>query len=182
MAGSLKNADVASTAVVDMKDEELVKPKHIEETVHKPESIQSMTDEELLVLKKKMVRKMDIVIMYVGKPNSSTNCERRPKNFFGVLTESFADRPIMGILYILNYVDRSALAATKVYGIMEDLNMSTSDFATAISILFGRFPRRQRLCCELLNHANLASIVGYIPFQIPSNLIMTKITRPGLCE
>ena len=64
----------------------------------------------------------------------------------------------MGILYILNYVDRSALAATKVYGIMEDLDMTTEQFATAISILF----------------------VGYIPFQIPSNLIMTKITRPGL--
>lgn len=43
----------------------------------------------------------------------------------------------MGILYILNYVDRSALAATKVYGIMEDLGMDTAQFATAISILFG---------------------------------------------
>lgn len=43
----------------------------------------------------------------------------------------------MGILYILNYVDRSALAATKVYGIMDDLHMTQSQFATAISILFG---------------------------------------------
>ena len=43
----------------------------------------------------------------------------------------------MGILYILNYVDRSALAATKVYGIMDDLNMNSAQFATAISILFG---------------------------------------------
>lgn len=34
-------------------------------------------------------------------------------------------------------VDRSALAAAKVYGIMDDLHMSTNDFATAISILFG---------------------------------------------
>lgn len=46
----------------------------------------------------------------------------------------------MGILYILNYIDRSALAATKVYGIMDDLDMSTQDFATAISILFGMPP------------------------------------------
>ena len=45
----------------------------------------------------------------------------------------------MGILYILNYVDRSALAATKVYGIMNDLGMSQSQFATAISILFGKY-------------------------------------------
>lgn len=43
----------------------------------------------------------------------------------------------MGVLYILNYVDRSALAATKVYGIMEDLGMDAQQFATAISILFG---------------------------------------------
>ncbi|KAH8881032.1 MFS general substrate transporter [Thozetella sp. PMI_491] len=98
-------------------------------TVPKPESIASMTDEELRQLEVSMVRKLDFVIM-----------------------------PIMGILYILNYVDRSALAAAKVYGIMGDLNMSTNDFATAISILF----------------------VGYLPFQIPSNLIMTRIPRPGL--
>ncbi|CAD0092582.1 unnamed protein product [Aureobasidium vineae] len=49
------------------------------------------------------------------------------------------------------------LAAAKLQGIMEDLNMSTTDFATAVSILF----------------------VGYLPFQIPSNLILSSITRPG---
>lgn len=36
--------------------------------------------------------------------------------------------------------------------------MSTQQFATAISILF----------------------VGYLPFQIPSNLIITRIPRPGM--
>lgn len=41
---------------------------------------------------------------------------------------------------------------------MEDLHMSTQQFATAISILF----------------------VGYLPFQIPSNLIITRIPRPGM--
>lgn len=41
---------------------------------------------------------------------------------------------------------------------MEDLNMTTQQFATAISILF----------------------VGYLPFQIPSNLLITKVPRPGL--
>jgi hypothetical protein len=24
--------------------------------------------------------------------------------------------------------------------------------------------------------------VGYIPFQIPSNMIITKVSRPGLCK
>lgn len=66
----------------------------------------------------------------------------------------------MGVLYILNYIDRQNLAAAKLQGIMEDLNMTTQDFATAISILF----------------------VGYLPFQLPSNLIISRLTRPGLCE
>ena len=66
----------------------------------------------------------------------------------------------MGVLYILNYIDRQNLAAAKLQGIMEDLNMTTQEFATAISILF----------------------VGYLPFQLPSNLIISRLTRPGLCE
>lgn len=66
--------------------------------------------------------------------------------------------PTIGILYILNYIDRQNLAAAKLQGIMEDLDMSTEQFATAVSILF----------------------VGYLPFQIPSNLIITKISRPGM--
>lgn len=74
----------------------------------------------------------------------------------------FTDDPpslSIGILYILNYIDRQNLSAAKVQGIMEDLNLTTEQFATAISILF----------------------VGYLPFQIPSNLLITKISRPGLC-
>ncbi|KAJ3550212.1 hypothetical protein NM208_g92 [Fusarium decemcellulare] len=119
---------ISDELVVDHHDPQDAKPGHAGGIVM-PESLQGMSEAERGELERKMVHKLDAVIM-----------------------------PIMGILYILNYVDRSALAATKVYGIMEDLNMSTAEFATAISILF----------------------VGYIPFQIPSNLIMTKITRPGL--
>lgn len=102
---------------------------NLEHVIPKPESIRDMSPEELQRLETRMVRKVDMVIM-----------------------------PIMGVLYLLNYVDRSALASAKVYGIMTDLNMTTNDFASAISILFA----------------------GYIPFQIPSNLLMTKISRPGL--
>lgn len=51
-------------------------------------------------------------------------------------------RPIIGCLYILNYIDRQALAATRVYGIMEDLGMTEAQFATAISILFGKSESR----------------------------------------
>ncbi|KAI1214722.1 major facilitator superfamily domain-containing protein [Annulohypoxylon truncatum] len=135
MAANEKTHDNDATRIASVGDEDLIKYdlEHSEvatqHVVEKPESIRNMSAEEIKKLETKMVRKMDCVIM-----------------------------PIMGILYLLNYVDRSALAATKVYGIMEDLGMSTTDFATVISILF----------------------VGYIPFQIPSNLLMTKIRRPGL--
>lgn len=66
----------ASTAHTDPPmDVDMVKAEaqHTEDAVPKPESIRNMTDEELQVLRTKMVRKMDAVIM-----------------------------PIMGILYLLN--------------------------------------------------------------------------------
>jgi len=62
------------------------------------------------------------------------------------------------VLYILNYIDRQNLAVSKLQGIMTDLNMTTQQFATAISILFA----------------------GYLPFQVPSNWIVSKVPRPGL--
>ncbi|KAI9152345.1 transporter [Paramyrothecium foliicola] len=94
-----------------------------------PQSLLHLSQDEIDKLNKKLVRKIDLIIL-----------------------------PIIGILYILNYIDRQNLAAAKLQGIMEDLNMTTQQFATAISILF----------------------VGYLPFQIPSNLIIAKISRPGL--
>ena len=63
--------------------------------------------EPLDVDEKKLVRKLDLFIL-----------------------------PTIGILYILNYIDRQNLSAAKLQGIMEDLNMNEQQFATAISILF----------------------------------------------
>ncbi|KAF2641944.1 MFS general substrate transporter [Massarina eburnea CBS 473.64] len=94
-----------------------------------PESLREFSEEEIKVLNKKLVRKIDTIIL-----------------------------PIISILYILNYIDRQNLAAAKLQGLMEDLNMTTQQFATAISILF----------------------VGYLPFQIPSNLLIARIPRPGM--
>jgi MFS family permease len=94
-----------------------------------PESLRNMGDEEIKSLSKKIVRKVDLLVL-----------------------------PTIGILYILNYIDRQNLAAAKLQGITEDLHMSTEQFATAVSILY----------------------VGYLPFQIPSNLLITKMARPGM--
>ncbi|KAJ5999586.1 hypothetical protein N7451_007396 [Penicillium sp. IBT 35674x] len=94
-----------------------------------PETLRDLSDQEIKDLNAKLVRKIDRLVL-----------------------------PTIGVLYILNYVDRQNLAAAKLQGIMEDLNMNTEQFATAVSILF----------------------VGYLPFQIPSNLLITKISRPGM--
>lgn len=94
-----------------------------------PDSLRDIDPSELKALNKRLVRKIDLVIL-----------------------------PAIGILYILNYIDRQNLAAARLQGITEDLNMTTQQFATSISILF----------------------VGYLPFQIPSNLLITKIPRPGM--
>ncbi|OJJ02696.1 hypothetical protein ASPVEDRAFT_193725 [Aspergillus versicolor CBS 583.65] len=94
-----------------------------------PDCLRALSEDEMKALNRKIVRKVDLVVL-----------------------------PTIGILYILNYIDRQNLAAAKLQGIMEDLNMTTQQFATAVSILF----------------------VGYLPFQIPSNLLITKIPRPGL--
>lgn len=94
-----------------------------------PDSIRELDPDDAARIEKRLVRKIDLLIL-----------------------------PTIGILYILNYIDRQNLSAAKLQGIMEDLNMNEQQFATAISILF----------------------VGYLPFQIPSNLIITKVSRPGL--
>lgn len=94
-----------------------------------PATLRGLTQDELAAMNKKLVRRIDCIVL-----------------------------PIIGVLYILNYIDRQNLAAAKLEGIMEDLHMTTQQFATAVSILF----------------------VGYLPFQIPSNLLITKLPRPGM--
>lgn len=73
----------------------------------KPESLCNLTEAETKRLERKLVRKLDLFIL-----------------------------PTIGILYILNYIDRQNLSAAKLQGIMEDLSMNEQQFATAISILF----------------------------------------------
>ncbi|RAH40910.1 MFS general substrate transporter [Aspergillus brunneoviolaceus CBS 621.78] len=94
-----------------------------------PESLRNLSEEELRDLQRRLVRKVDLLVL-----------------------------PTIGILYILNYIDRQNLASAKLQGITDDLHMSSEQFATAVSILF----------------------VGYLPFQVPSNILITRISRPGL--
>jgi MFS family permease len=62
------------------------------------------------------------------------------------------------LLYILNYLDRNNIAAARLKGLQEDLNLSYNEYATCLSILY----------------------VGYILMQVPSNMIINLVSRPSL--
>lgn len=59
-------------------------------------------------------------------------------------------------MYWLNYLDRNAIALARLNNLEEDLNLSSSQYQTCVSILF----------------------VGYILGQIPSNMLITRV-RPS---
>ncbi|KUL88948.1 hypothetical protein ZTR_03405 [Talaromyces verruculosus] len=65
--------------------------------------------------------------------------------------------PLLLLFYILNYLDRGALPFVRLVGIEDELNLTGVQFDTCLSILY----------------------VGYCLFQIPSNLILSKL-KPSL--
>ncbi|KAH7371640.1 major facilitator superfamily domain-containing protein [Pyrenochaeta sp. MPI-SDFR-AT-0127] len=62
------------------------------------------------------------------------------------------------LIYIMNYLDRNNIAAARLGGLQEDLNINNTQYATCLSILY----------------------VGYILMQVPSNIIINRIPRPSL--
>ncbi|KAK0719590.1 major facilitator superfamily domain-containing protein [Lasiosphaeris hirsuta] len=66
--------------------------------------------------------------------------------------------PAVIIMYILNYIDRNNIAAAKLAGIEKDLNLTSTEYQTSVSILF----------------------VGYLLMQIPSNLFLNKLGKPAI--
>ncbi|KAH8708571.1 major facilitator superfamily domain-containing protein [Phaeosphaeriaceae sp. PMI808] len=61
------------------------------------------------------------------------------------------------LIYIMNYLDRNNIAAARLGGLEEDLGINPTQYATCLSILY----------------------VGYIIFQVPSNMIINRIERPS---
>ncbi|KAL0940241.1 uncharacterized protein CTRU02_203004 [Colletotrichum truncatum] len=64
--------------------------------------------------------------------------------------------PVLWIMYWFNYLDRNAITVARLDGMEEELNMTSTEYQTCVSILF----------------------VGYILGQIPSNMLITRI-RPS---
>lgn len=99
-------ADTKSDTMADTK-EHINELGHHEEVTPLPASLASLTAGELAKVEKRAILKLDLIIM-----------------------------PAITILYILNYLDRQNLAASKLADIEEDLGLTTQQFNTAISILF----------------------------------------------
>lgn len=94
-----------------------------------PPTLASLSQDDIDVLEKKFVRRIDIRML-----------------------------PMLMLLYILNYLDRNNIATARLGGLEKELNLHSVQYQTAVSILF----------------------VGYILMQIPSNMIVSRLGKPGL--
>ncbi|KAF1947409.1 pantothenate transporter liz1 [Clathrospora elynae] len=66
--------------------------------------------------------------------------------------------PMIILMYIMNYLDRNNIAAVRLAGLQDELNLSSVQYQTTVSILF----------------------VGYVLMQIPSNLFLNKTGKPAV--
>ncbi|KAG8743553.1 hypothetical protein FRC10_011793 [Ceratobasidium sp. 414] len=66
--------------------------------------------------------------------------------------------PMMIVIFIMNYIDRTAVTAARLRGLEEDLNLSDIEYQTVLAILY----------------------VSYCTLQVPSNMILNKVSRPSL--
>ncbi|KAL4933995.1 uncharacterized protein BDV17DRAFT_72169 [Aspergillus undulatus] len=65
--------------------------------------------------------------------------------------------PVLIVLFILNFIDRDNFANARLKGLEEDLGLTDVEYQTCISIL----------------------LVGYIAFQVPSNMVLNILRRPS---
>ncbi|KAI0918954.1 hypothetical protein AcV5_002000 [Taiwanofungus camphoratus] len=65
--------------------------------------------------------------------------------------------PTIIVIFIMNYIDRSAITSARMRGLMQDLNLSGIQYSTVLAVL----------CAT------------YVPAQIPSNMILNRISRPS---
>ncbi|KAL4764243.1 major facilitator superfamily domain-containing protein [Aspergillus foveolatus] len=80
----------------------------------------------------------------------------RPEADYSGAQEKTDPVEISLLMFWLNYLDRNAIVLARLNDLEEDLNLSSSEYQTCVSILF----------------------VGYILGQIPSNMILTRV-RPS---
>ncbi|QRV97946.1 transport protein [Ceratobasidium sp. AG-Ba] len=65
--------------------------------------------------------------------------------------------PTVIVIFILNYIDRNAITTARLRGLEKDLNLSDVEYQTTLAILY----------------------VSYSLLQVPSNMIINKVSRPS---
>lgn len=66
--------------------------------------------------------------------------------------------PTVVVIYLLNYLDRVAVTSARLQGLERDLQLSDVQYDAVVAVLFA----------------------SYCPAQIPSNIIISYISRPSL--
>lgn len=61
--------------------------------------------------------------------------------------------PVLSVLYLLAFLDRTNVANAAIYGLQEDLGLVGTQYSTALTIFF----------------------VPYVVFEVPSNLVLKKL-------
>ncbi|CAO2652486.1 Nn.00g007690.m01.CDS01 [Neocucurbitaria sp. VM-36] len=120
----------------DRLSDDNIKPTHLEaghgishSKLVAPPLVAAMTPEQRVTAEAKMRRKIDTRLL-----------------------------PMIILMYIMNYLDRNNIAAVRLAGLQDELNLSSVQYQTTVSILF----------------------VGYILMQIPSNLFLNKTGKPAI--
>ncbi|QRV93560.1 major facilitator superfamily transporter [Ceratobasidium sp. AG-Ba] len=66
--------------------------------------------------------------------------------------------PMMIVIFIMNYIDRTAVTAARLKGLEKDLRLTDIEYQTVLAILY----------------------VSYCTLQVPSNMILNKVSRPSI--
>ena len=101
---------VDSTTVVHAEDKIIVDAATVQAVsrgLQPPAFLLNMTAEERINMEKRLMRKIDTRLL-----------------------------PMIILMYILNYIDRNNISAATLGGLKEDLHLSSTQFLTAVSILF----------------------------------------------
>ncbi|KAH9941929.1 MFS general substrate transporter [Amylocystis lapponica] len=65
--------------------------------------------------------------------------------------------PTIIVIFIMNYIDRVAVTSAKLQGLTQDLHLSDIQYSTVLAVLYA----------------------SYVPAQLPSNMILNRISRPS---
>ncbi|KAI8286699.1 hypothetical protein K4K60_000213 [Colletotrichum sp. SAR11_57] len=65
--------------------------------------------------------------------------------------------PLLGLLYLISFLDRANIGNAKIEGLPEDLNLTGQQYNIALCVFF----------------------ITYILFEVPSNMLLLKFKRPS---